>query len=139
VRERDKFDVPLAQWRHLGKLRGLGRKRPKKTPVYELAFNETQGLHLRKLVSRPSTKNVRRMHAFECMDPDCFLDFRLRESKDPSVLQHGRQVCCPACGSFYVEWLSFEVDPSDVYLRNDEEEGFLPEGALGKRRTLGVG
>ena len=133
MRDRDKLDLTPGEWSHVGKLAGLGRKRPKKTDVFELHHTDLEGLHLRR--AHGSRKHVRGYHAFECMDLDCLFDFRLRPSKDPKVLQHGRQVSCPACGSLYVEWLTFEVDPRDVYLRNDEEEEQLPWGSpriLGK-------
>jgi hypothetical protein len=62
------------------------------------------------------------------MNDECHWDFRLRWPKGPLVAKYGVQFSCPKCGSLYVEWLSFELDPQDVYLDTDEEWDACPDG-----------
>jgi hypothetical protein len=103
----------------------------KKTDVYEIVVTQGRGYHLRKIgVGR---KRKRRLHAYECLDPGCDYDFRVTIA--PALVEdHGCQVTCPVCGSLYVEWLSYLMDPGDVFLDTSEEWGLAPAGTL-KRRS----
>jgi hypothetical protein len=105
----------------------------KRTEIYEIKVTEAKGYHLTP-TSRFGRK-VRRTHgAYECLNPDCHWDFRVVwPPSDPKVAEHGKQVTCPKCASLYVEWLSYDMDPLDVFLDTDEEWAQVP---MGKVRVL---
>ena len=128
MRDRDKFEVTPAQWAHVGKILGFKRKRPKKTPVFDIATTQEKGYHLRP-ASGFSRKHVPNYHAYECIAPDCMFEFRLRPARDPKVVKCGIQVTCPECEGLYIEWLSYGMDPSDAFLGNEEEMARAPQGS----------
>lgn len=105
----------------------------KLTPVFEIAIIPGKGYHLRKAVVL-SRKHVRGLHAYECMNGECCFEFRFKWPKDPAVLEHGVQVTCPECSGLYVEWLSFELDPRDVFLGTEEEWEQVPDGSIKVRK-----
>ena len=96
---------------------------------------------------------ARTWHAFECIPggfpvgaptgAGCGLEFRVARPRPELVRANGAMVWCPRCGSSYVEWLSFDVDPLDVFLGpgcgsgrpgdRGPEEDLVPAGCLTRR------
>jgi hypothetical protein len=101
----------------------------KKTHFYEnvLSRNE-KGYHLRRTAGF-GRKRKRQLAAYECLDPECHYDYRVAWNED-LVEEWGAPFGCPLCGSCYVEWLSYLMDPADVFLDTEEEWALVPPGKV---------
>ena len=100
----------------------------KRTPIYENSLNKAKGYHLRRTAGI-GRKRKRQLEAYECLNPDCHYDYRILWHKD-LVEEWGGPFGCPLCGSDYVEWLSFDMTPEDVFLDTWEEWDQVPKGTV---------
>jgi hypothetical protein len=99
-----------------------------RTPFYENSPNKAKGYHLRRTAGI-GKKRKRQADAYECLNPDCGLDYRVVWNED-LVAEWGAPFGCPLCGGLYVEWLSFNFPPEDVYLDTWEEWALVPKGRV---------
>lgn len=118
--------------------------RSKRTLVVRLVYSARGPIYAKIQQNQPADRSA---HAYECMSPTCSpaedgvpfeppLNFRVIHPPSAEVARHGAGVWCPACQGLYVEWLSFDVPPEDVFLDTEEEWAQVPRGRALKRDRI---
>ena len=98
--------------------------------AFQLCLDQTGQLSIRSLsISR---NMARRYDAYSCLSSECGFEFRLKWPKSSIVQDKGVALTCPACNGLYIEWLTFEMEPLDVYLNIEWNPGL--RGHLTRRQ-----